>query len=212
MRAPVLRAWFAALALASAPAAAQLATADRLRGQGFWPTKGTAPHADYAGAEACTACHPAHALSQRETPMARTLARAGDSDVLRGRERLRFGFGRFAFEVSREGSRSLLTVSDGARSLSAPLAWAFGFGKVGQTYFFERDGVFQEARVSYFDAKGALDFTPARALVSARDVEEAMSRPALLRLPQHRPHHRGRLRRHSADPGRALRGLPRAGT
>ncbi len=100
------RAVLAAFGSAWALASAQMATADRLRGPGFWPTKGTAPHADCAGAEACTACHPVHALSQRETAMARTLARARDSDVLRGRGRLRFGFGPFAFEIGREGGES----------------------------------------------------------------------------------------------------------
>jgi hypothetical protein len=88
-----------------------------------------------------------------------------------------FDFGRYKYEVARTERQSLYSVSDGVRSLAAPLAWAFGFGKVGQTWLFEKDGGFQEARVSYFEPIGRLDFTPARALTTANDVEHAMSRP-----------------------------------
>jgi len=71
----------------------------------------------------------------------------------------------------------MYSVSDGSRSSSAPLAWAFGAGKVGQSFLFERDGAFHEARVSYYDAVHALDVTPGRAQDSPKDVSEAMSRP-----------------------------------
>ena len=61
----------------------------------------------------------------------------------------------------------VLTVSDGAQQLSAPLAWAFGRGNVGQSYLFERDGRFHESRVSYYDSINGLDYTPNRALTGA---------------------------------------------
>jgi Cytochrome c554 and c-prime len=67
-------------------------------------------------------------------------------------------------------------VSDGKTPRSAPLAWAFGAGRVGQSFLFERDGAIHEARVSYYDSIRTLDFTPNRALAAPRDVEEAMSR------------------------------------
>ena len=56
------RQWLRAAALASLlspmlagrPAGAQgMATADRLQAPGWWPTKGTAPRADYVGAATC---------------------------------------------------------------------------------------------------------------------------------------------------------------
>lgn len=161
----------------TAAAWAQMATADRVRAPGWWPTKGTAPRGDYVGADACSNCHAGHAATQGETPMARTLKRAQDSEVLRHNEELRFRLGPIAYEIRRRGEQSMYSVADAKGSLTAPLVWAFGFGKIGQTYFFEKDGGLREARVSYFDTLRRLDFTPTRGLSSPRDLEEAMARP-----------------------------------
>jgi hypothetical protein len=155
----------------------QMATADRMAGPAWWPTKGTPPRADYIGAAACTPCHARQAATQPATSMARTASRAADSDVLRAQPRLTFHRGSYAYEIVTAGPQSLYSVSDGSRSSSAPLTWAFGVGKVGQSFLFERDGAFHEARVSYYDAVHALDYTPARAIDTARDVLEAMARP-----------------------------------
>jgi len=59
--------------VSAGPARGQMATEDRLRASGWWPTRGDAPRGDYVGADACAACHAGLAASQRETPMARTL-------------------------------------------------------------------------------------------------------------------------------------------
>ena len=53
-----------------------MATADRIQGTGWWPTKGTPPGQDYVGAAACARCHKSHAATQPATSMARTAARA----------------------------------------------------------------------------------------------------------------------------------------
>jgi hypothetical protein len=68
-------------------------------------------------------------------------------------------------------------VSHGSESAAAPLVWAFGAGKVGQTYLFEKDGVVQEAQLSYFESIHGADFTPARALESPASLDMALSRP-----------------------------------
>jgi hypothetical protein len=170
----------AALVHASAAGWAQMATADRMTAPGFWPTKGTPSRKDYVGAAACAACHPSIAATQSDTRMARTLRRAEDVELLRDPEPLEFAAAGHAYEMVRKGPQILLSVTDGSRSSSARLEWAFGFGKIGQTYLFEKDGVFHEARVSYYDALKGLDFTPARALATARDPEEAIARPVPL--------------------------------
>src|SRR5438445_4555356 len=72
--------------------------------------------------------------------MAHTAMRAADSQVLRAHETLSFRIDRYAYQVARVDGKSVYSVSDGPRSLSAPLAWAFGVGRVGQSYLFERDG------------------------------------------------------------------------
>jgi hypothetical protein len=155
----------------------QMATADRMPGSAWWPTKGTPPRTDYIGAGACAQCHAKQSATQPATSMARTASRASDSDVLRARNRLTFERGSYAYEIVTTGPRSMYSVSDGSRSSSALLTWAFGVGKVGQSFLFERDGAFHEARVSYYDAVHALDFTPARAMDTPKDVSEAMARP-----------------------------------
>jgi hypothetical protein len=161
------------LASASVVVRAQMATADRVREPGFWPTKGEAAREDYAGAAVCAECHVRHGETQPSTRMARTAMRAEDSEVLRARPSLQFRSGGYAYEIAK-GSYS---VSDGTRASAVPLRWAFGDGRVGQTFLFEREGTFQEARVSYYDSVHALGFTPARAIAAPRDLEEAMARP-----------------------------------
>jgi hypothetical protein len=109
--------------------------------------------------------------------MARTASRAADSDVLRARNRLSFERGSYSYTIATTAAQSVYSVSDGSRSSSALLTWAFGVGKVGQSFLFERDDAFHEARVSYYDAVHALDVTPGRANDTPREVSEAMSRP-----------------------------------
>jgi hypothetical protein len=86
--------------------------------------------------------------------------------------------GSYSYEVTAHGNQRLYSVTGpGGTSSSVPLEWAFGAGKVGQTYLFEKDGVIQESRLSYFSALHGADFTPARAIRDPRDVAEAASRP-----------------------------------
>ena len=111
------------------------------------------------------------------TSMARTGDRARDSAILKERNALSFQSGNHRYSITQTGDDRVYTVSDGNTARSAALLWAFGAGKVGQSFLFEREGAVHEARVSYYDSIRALDFTPNRALAAPRDVDEAMSRP-----------------------------------
>ena len=88
--------------------------------------------------------------------------------VLRARTRLAFTLEPYIYEIVTTGQQSFYSVRDAARHSSVPLAWAFGAGKVGQSFLFQAGGAFREARVSYYDSIHALDFAPARAIVSPR--------------------------------------------
>jgi hypothetical protein len=154
-----------------------MATVDRITGTAFWPTTGKPSRKDFVGSAACRPCHASQAASQPATPMALTAKKAESSDVLRLHERLKFRSGAYSYDITTRDGRSLYTVTDGARSTSSPLGWAFGVGRIGQTYLFEKSGVFHESRVSYYESLQGLDFTPARALQSPGDLEEAMARP-----------------------------------
>jgi hypothetical protein len=176
--APVVAAAGAIAALAGVALAAggQMTTADRMTGAGWWPTKGSAPRADYVGTQACVPCHAGLTSVQPSTAMARTATTAARSDVLRAVPRLTFRNGSYEHEIVSSGEPPVYTVSDGQRSLSAPLAWVFGVGSVGQSFLFERDGAFHEARVSYYESLHGLAFTPGRAINAPRDLSEAMGR------------------------------------
>jgi len=91
---------------------------------------------------------------------------------------LNFVLGKYRYEIKTSAKESIYTVTDGNRTRSAGLLWAFGTGDVGQSYLFrQEDGSFYEARVTYFGTLSNLHFTPGRALASPKDVDEAMYRP-----------------------------------
>ncbi len=158
-------------------ATAQLATIEHLAKPGFWPTRVSSSSEVFVGAAVCAKCHPGIAAKQNSVPMARTLARIGETAVLRSHPRLNFQRVPYRYEIVSSPSGSTYTVSDGSRSLSASLLWAFGAGTVGQSYLYQQAGQWYEARASFFGTLDNLDFTPGRALASPRTLEEAMSRP-----------------------------------
>jgi len=75
-----------------------------------------------------------------------------------------------------KGGKPEFSVTDGEHALSAPLLWAFGTGKVGQSYLFQRERKLFRERVTYFNT---LQNIPSRqhARASAPRLEEAMARP-----------------------------------
>jgi hypothetical protein len=156
----------------------QLSTQDHLAEPGFWPTQHGVSRSDYLGSQACAACHAARTASQKNTPMARNATLAGDSEILHAHPDMKFAVGPYHYEIKTGAERSVYTVGAGPRSLTANLLWAFGTGRAGQSYLFKKsDGNFYEARVTYFDTLKSIHFTPARALTSPKNVEEAMYRP-----------------------------------
>jgi cytochrome c554/c'-like protein len=159
----------------SAQTPVQMTTAERVEGVRWWPTKTNTTPSDYVGAAACIQCHKSKA-SQEQTAMARTATRAENSAVLKRRQILTFSGGPNVHEIKTENGKSLYSVSDGKSTTSTPLQWAFGVGKVGQTYVFERDGRMYEGRASYFATIDALDFTPSRTIDRPADGEPAMGR------------------------------------
>jgi hypothetical protein len=163
-----------AVILLAASDLGQLSTEDHLAEPGFWPTQDNASRDDFA----CARCHRVKAASQKETPMARAAMSASLSDILHAHPLMVFGPGKYKYRIESRTSQSRYSVSDGNRNLSFPLLWAFGTGRVGQSYLFKKPNAdFFEARVTYFDTLGTIDFTPSRALLSPSGIEETMDRP-----------------------------------
>jgi len=92
---------------------------------------------------------------------------------------MNFAFTPYRYEVHAAANKNTYSITDGTQKLSATLLWAFGTGRVGQSYLFKKDdGNFYEARVTYFSSLQNLHFTPARELSApVKTLEEAMYRP-----------------------------------
>ena len=169
---------FVATFLAFSPSLrAQLSTDDHLMEPGFWPTKSVKSTAEFAGSAACAECHRAIAASQFQTSMAKGLLRAGESKPLKSGLLLQFSRDGFRYEIQKLPSKVLYSTTNGSEKRTAELTWAFGTGRVAQSYLFEApDGSFHEARVSYFAALQKLDVTPARQVSPTQTLTEAMER------------------------------------
>lgn len=165
-------------AMSWAPALhAQLSTNDHLADAGFWPTQNGESRKDYVGAAVCATCHASITAAQQLTPMAHAAMLADSATILHAHQDLSFTAGAYEYTIKTTPKQSVYSVTDGTHTLNDMLVWAFGTGRVGQSYLFKRDdGNFYEARVTYFKSLQNLNFTPARALTSPRDLEEAMGR------------------------------------
>jgi Cytochrome c554 and c-prime len=167
-----------AVNLCAPVALGQLSTEDHLAEPGFWPTQDSASRDNFAGSDACARCHGSKVDSQKKTPMARAAMSASLSDILHAQPLMVFTPGKFQYRIETGKSQSIYSVSHASQSLSSPLLWAFGTGRVGQSYLFKRQSEdFFEARATYFSALGTLGFTPSRELLSPSSIEEAMDRP-----------------------------------
>src|SRR5579863_800827 len=135
----------------------------------------TPPHP--SPGQLCENCHPNESRSQPGTPMAHAAARAADAEILKDHPVLRFTGGAYKYLIRREGERITYSVSDGARTLSAPILWAFGFGTMGQTYVYEYRGVLHESQVSFYSALNGLNLTIGHTSSTPTRVEDAAGRP-----------------------------------
>lgn len=82
----------------------------------------------YAGSKACAACHATEFATQPATDMAQALRPVADCQILQSHPRLGVKLGQDAYLIATQGGVSEYTVSDGTRSVSEPLVWAFGQG------------------------------------------------------------------------------------
>jgi hypothetical protein len=74
--------------------------------------------------------------------MAHALEPVADCQVLSTHERMTFRNGPYAYLITRQGNDNTYTVTDGVKTISEPLLYCFGQGKVGQTYVFKHNGSF----------------------------------------------------------------------
>jgi cytochrome c554/c'-like protein len=153
-----------------------LSTLDRLEDMVWWPTKGAASRAEYAGTAECAKCHFSKAASQLLTEMARASTRSADPSFLEGQKALSFRQAPYSYQIVRNGDAVLDSVGDEHSSISRPLLFAFGKGIVGHTYIYQVDGNLFESRLSYYSALKGLDLTTGHAHSVPPDLERALGR------------------------------------
>jgi hypothetical protein len=124
----------------------------------------------------CATCHKTEALSQPATSMGHALERVADCTILREHPRLSFRYGRYTYTITRQGQRSIYSVTDGTDTISVPIGWALGLGAAGQTYVFERGGIYYESRVSFYKAIDGLDLTFGALGTMPKDLTQAAGR------------------------------------
>jgi hypothetical protein len=91
--------------------------------------------------------------------MAMAMEPVATSKVLGENPQLMMRNGPYFYQIKRNGKQSIYSVTDGKDTITLPIVYAFGEGKMGQTYMLERDGKFYESLVSFYNETKALDFT-----------------------------------------------------
>jgi hypothetical protein len=124
----------------------------------------------------CARCHQAQTSEFAHADMTRALETVEESHILGSHAKMTAKLGGFSYEISRQGNRSIYTVTDGADTIRVPIQWAFGLGSAGQTYLFEREGRWYESRVSYYSALDGLDVTMGLQGMAPRNLDEAAGR------------------------------------
>jgi hypothetical protein len=135
----------------------QLATEDRVRKPGWWPTKGSFPRSAYLGDGECARCHVDIVSAQKASAMAQAVKLSTDSEHLTKHPR-RYKLGPYSYQAARNGQTANYSVTDGTASFSAPLQWAFGI-RMGQSFLFEKNGGIFMAPLTYYPEAGVWDFT-----------------------------------------------------
>jgi len=153
-----------------------LPTMVRVQAPGWWPTKGDPARNEYVGAAECAKCHASKAAHWQTTAMAHAATRAADSDSLRRHIHLGSQIGPFSYEIATDDEKSVLEVSNANSSSSQVLLWAFGVGRMGQTYLYENKGVFYESHLSFFTTPQTLDITPGQPRSMPTALDQAAGR------------------------------------
>jgi hypothetical protein len=125
-----------------------------------------------AAAATCGQCHAREQRAHGSTSMASALTPAAKAEILRANPDLTFREGPYTYTIR----RGVYSVTDGTNTITAPIAWAFGLGGVGQTYVFQHDGKWHESRVSYYGQARGLDLTLGARNTSPKNLAEAAGR------------------------------------
>lgn len=130
----------------------------------------------FIGDEACGGCHKKMFSSHGETGMSLALDPVADSQVLTDNPQLSFRLGPYTYEIKRRGKQSFYSVTDGNETITLPILYALGQGRMGQTYVLQRDGKYYESLVSFYGEPKALDFTVGAQRSIPQSLNQAVGR------------------------------------
>src|SRR5260370_16364611 len=108
--------------------------------------------------------------------MAHAMQSASESPVLSSHPSLAFKYGRYEYEIIRQGESSLYQVSDGQEKIAEPIFYSFGQGHAGQTYILRHKGKLYESLFSFYTEIDNLDWTIGYAQNPPKTLEEAVGR------------------------------------
>ena len=140
-----------------------------------WRPTDAPVNARYVGNESCSQCH-TEGVTHVNTPMAQAMEPVAERRLLMRHTLLTFKQGQFSYSITRRGDQSFYTVTDGKDSVSLPILYAFGQGKVAQTYVFRHNEKFYEGRVSFYSRINGLDLTMGAAEAVPVSIEGALGR------------------------------------
>ena len=150
----------------------RMSTPERLALPGWWPTKLLSTRKDFVGSEACAPCHATIAATAKNSEMAKALLRPEDSTVLQTYAGQSFKVDSFPYQLERTPQGYAFKVSEGAKTATQPITWAFGDGSLSQVYLTEDHGTWFESHFSYYGGTKGFDRTtnqprPADSLATA---------------------------------------------
>ncbi|HJP94917.1 MAG TPA: multiheme c-type cytochrome [Pyrinomonadaceae bacterium] len=148
----------------------------QMNGMQRWNPRTVPADAVFLGDQACTECHKKFSTSFPATGMAMAMEPIGASKVLGDNPQLTMRIGPYTYEIKRSGDKSTYSVTDGKETISLPIIYAFGQGKMGQTYVLEREGKFYESLVSFYSEPKGLDFTTGAARTVPPSLNDAVGR------------------------------------
>lgn len=107
--------------------------------------------------------------------MAQASSPAPESSLAR-HDHLSFQVGAYSYQINTAGAKSTFTITKGEATHSDDLLWAFGAGRIAQTFLYEESGNFYEAHLSFYTALQALDATPGHPRTAPPDLVEGAGR------------------------------------
>jgi hypothetical protein len=140
-----------------------------------WNPRRVPANTVFLGDQVCLDCHKKFS-SFGHSGMAMAMETVGASKVLSDNPQLTMRVGAYSYQIKRDGKQSFYSVTNGKDTITLPILYAFGQGKMGQTYVLQHEGKFYESLVSFYHEPKALDFTIGAPRMEPKSLLDAVGR------------------------------------